>query len=122
MSYAFGCVCEYKDGKFTVLCGAHQAAISDAVEVANLQKNELLKAADDLLGKMGGPNSPVMPVYADEFLAMELLVDRLNGNDVESIEKRATEKRKCDCKLSAYPPAIHEPGCPIGQENLPHPD
>lgn len=58
-------------------------------------KNELLKAADALLGKMGGPNSPVQPVYEEEFLVLELLVDKLNGPDVESIEQRASDKRKC---------------------------
>lgn len=58
------------------------------LQASELQKSELLKAADALLGNMGGPNTPVCPEYEDEFVALELLVDSLQGNSVEDIEKR----------------------------------
>lgn len=46
------CACEYRDGKFIVLCGAHQAAISEAVDVANLHNDDLraaLRRVDEIL-------------------------------------------------------------------------
>ena len=76
------------------------ACTSEELRQTKLQKDELLKVADALLGKMGGRNSPVQPVYEDEFLALELLVDRLNGNDLDSIEKR-----KCSPHIHANPSA-----------------
>lgn len=80
----------------TVIC-------PDGLGKLKLQRDELLKAADALLGKMGGPDSPIQPVYEDEFIALELLVDRLKGQDVDSIERRRTSKRICKkCKTSSH--------------------
>lgn len=43
------------------------------------EKDELLKAADALLGKMGGPDTPIRPEQEEEFLALELLVEKMSG-------------------------------------------
>lgn len=85
-------VCELTE-KSGVLTGWLKDSV-DKQDAAELEKDELLKAADALLGKMGGINTPVCPEYEDEFLVLELLVDKLNSNDVESIEKRLTENPK----------------------------
>lgn len=76
-------------------CGFQPTLDHSCLRCVERERDELLKAADALLGKMGGPNSPILEVYHDEFLVLELLVDRVKGMDVESIEKRA-EKPGCD--------------------------
>jgi len=56
--------------------------------MGNDNLNRLLKAAEALLGKMGGLETPILPQYEDEFIELEILVDELRAS---SSNKKETQ-------------------------------
>ena len=74
-------------------CVKHGREIKDCIWEAHAalkpKFDELLKAADALLGHMGGPHTPVCPEYEDEFVRLELLVAHLKGTDI--VDETPTE-------------------------------
>ena len=75
------------------------------IEELELQYGRLLKAANDLLGKMGGPDTPINPIWEDEFIELDVLLGEIH----QSNEARSDGQHWCTPTTAGLPtdnPAI----------------